>query len=383
MPLAAVKTVTPSLLEIGCFYVLGWALLEIYRVQPAGAGKRLCNNRIKANVDPRYPHVAPSNVSSGRGKFHRDFQNLLSKGFAPKRTAKIAVILVLITLAADACFWLYQRFWHTDLRVTVIDVGHGLASLLELPGGYTILIDGGGFSDNSAFDVGAKILAPYLWRNKIRTVDKLILSHPNSDHLNGLIYIAEHFNVKNIWTNNETRDTLGYLNFREAIANRKIFLPVFAKLTRNHCINGVNLHLLYPPQDFLKSRDSEKWRNSNNNSLVVKASFGATSFLFPGDIMASAEKELVRIAAGKLASTVLIAPHHGSRSSSSEVFLGEVKPEIVIVSCGRNRRTRFPHPTVLERYKDHGCNILRTDINGAVRLTTNGRHLSITSSVAF
>ena len=99
-------------------------------------------------------------------------------------------------LILDTGYWLHQRFWHRDLRVTVIDVGLGSASLLELPGGYTILVDGGGFSDNSSFNVGEKIIAPFLWRKKIQTVDTLILSHPNSDHLNGLIYIARHFNVK-------------------------------------------------------------------------------------------------------------------------------------------------------------------------------------------
>ena len=72
------------------------------------------------------------------------------------------------------------------------------------------MVDGGGFSDNTAFDVGARIIAPFLWQKKIKTIDLLVLSHPNSDHLNGLIFLADHFNVKALWTNDEPRDTMGY-----------------------------------------------------------------------------------------------------------------------------------------------------------------------------
>jgi len=377
LPFAAVKTVTPNLIEIICFYIMGWALLNLRRAQPDIAGKSQRTAEIEVNygsgnLDDSLSAVKP-------GPFLKILYGLPFKGLSQRKIAKMAVVLILFILTADTCYWLYQRFWHTDLRVTVIDVGHGNASLLELPGGNTILVDGGGFSDNSAFDVGARIVAPLLWRKKIRTVDTLILSHPNSDHLNGLIYIAEYFHVKNVWTNNETRNTLGYTNFMEVVANRNIFLPVYADMPRDYWINGVNLNLLYPPQDFLEKKDSEKWRNPNNNSLVVKVSFGSTSFLFPGDIMEAAERELVRIAGGKLTSTVMIAPHHGSRSSSCEVFLSEVNPEVVIVSSGRQSRFKFPHPAVLKRYQRQGSTIFRTSINGAVRLSTNGELLEIKS----
>jgi competence protein ComEC len=93
--------------------------------------------------------------------------------------------------------------------------------------------------------------------------------------------------------------------------------------------------------------------------------------------MATAEAELIRLAGDRLASTVLIAPHHGSRSSSSRQFLEEVDPQVVVVSCGRNSRFKFPHSDVMDRYGDLGADILRTDLNGAVRLTTDGQHLMI------
>jgi len=295
------------------------------------------------------------------------------------KLTQIVAVMTLLILTADVCYWLYQRFWHSDLRVTVVDVGDGSAVLLEIPGGTTVMIDGGGFSDNATFDVGARIIAPFLWQKKIKTIDLLILSHPNSDHLNGLIYLADQFNVTALWTNDEQRHTLGYKKLMEVCTRRGIFLPAYTHLAREHLLSGVQLEILYPPLDFLDLRKSDKWRNSNNNSLVLKVSYDATSFLFPGDIMAAAEMELAGSAAGRLASTVLIAPHHGSRSSSSQGFIEKVDPEVVVVSSSRNGRFKFPHPEVLQRYSDLGAGIYRTDLNGAVRLSTNGQRIRIKS----
>jgi competence protein ComEC len=381
LPFAAVKTFTPGLLEIGCFYVLCWALLNLHRQPRLTAGKPGTGTAVKS-VTSNF-EISLGGADSGLGKFQRIFRSIQVKRLSQSDLAKAALVLVLVTLAADTCYWLHQRFGYADLRVTVIDVGHGSSSLLEFPGGYTMLIDGGGFADNSAFDVGAAIVAPLLWRKKIRTVDALILTHPNSDHLNGLIYIARHFHVKKVWTNSEAQNTLGYKNFMEVIKNKRIDLPSFADMSQNHWINGVKLDFLYPPTGFLKRREKEKWRNTNNNSLVVKVSMGSTSFLFPGDIMAAAEKELVGIAGRKLNSTVLIAPHHGSRSSSSTVFLGEVNPDVIVISSGRQNRFKLPHPATLNKYQQHGSSIFRTDLNGAVSLSTDGQQLEIKPFIAF
>jgi competence protein ComEC len=377
LPFAAVHIVTPNFIEIGSYYILGWALLNLFRWRPKMTS---APNSIDAGADRITPVMNDDFPPVVKSEFHPS-RKLLSglkiKRFSTNRLAKIAVVLVLSTLAADTCYWLYQRFWHKDLRVTVIDVGNGFASLLELPGGHTILIDGGGFSDNAAFDMGARVLAPFLWRKKIRTVDTIILSHPNSDHLNGLIYIAANFHVKSIWSNDESVDTLGYAMLLNVVAARGISRPVFEDMSRRFRIEDVELNVLYPPPNFLKKKNSEKWRNPNNNSLVVKVSLGATSFLFPGDIMAEAEAEIVHMAGYKLSSTVLIAPHHGSRTSSSNIFLDEVNPEVIIISSGRNHRFNLPHPTVLKRYQKRGCTIWRTEINGAIRMTTDGRRLVV------
>jgi competence protein ComEC len=221
-----------------------------------------------------------------------------------------------------------------------------------------------------------------LWKKKIKTVDLLVLSHPNSDHLNGLIYLADQFNVKTLWTNDEPRSTMGYRQLMKVCARRGIFLPVFAHMQRQHLIGGIQLDILYPPRNFMDQKESDRWRSTNNNSLVVKVSYGEASFLFAGDIMAPAERELVELAGSRrLSSRVLIAPHHGSRSSSSAHFLQAVDPEVVVVSCSRNGRFSFPHPEILKRYKDMGVSIFRTDLNGAVRLSADGQLIRIDSAI--
>jgi competence protein ComEC len=377
LPFAAFKTITPSIFEIVCYYILGAVLLNFLRA-------KLNPTDLQGDLSARPDQVATRTRMwhGGRGQRLSRFFSSISittrdwtAGFRKKRDVIVAIVVIL-ALAGDAGYWLYQRFWHGDLRVTYLDVGQGNAALLELPGGSTALIDGGGFSDNSVFDMGARVIAPFLWRNKIRTIDTLILSHPNSDHLNGLIFIAQHFNVKTIWTNGESKTTLGYKRLRKVVAEKHLYQPDFKQLPRKQLINGVEFLFLYPPADFLDKRKAgQKWRNANNNSLVIKVSFGRVSFLFPGDVTAEAEKELVRLSGADLACDVLLVPHHGSRTSSSRPFLSKVKPDVAVISAGWKNRFRFPHATVLEAYQKRGCRILRTDRNGAIELKTDGARL--------
>ena len=109
--------------------------------------------------------------------------------------------------------------------------------------------------------------------------------------------------------------------------------------------------------------------------------FKSVSFLFPGDILKHAEKELVGIAGDDLRSTVLIAPHHGSKTSSSELFLDKVNPEYVIISSGWKNRFKFPNLSVIKRYRERKYKIFRVDENGAVMLSTDGRFLKIEPTI--
>ena len=375
---AAVKTFTPSPFEMVCYYVLGWVVLNGLNTRQAPPGCHNLPNATAEHVSAQHWYLKPDGKYGLNRLFFRvaSVPKLLAAGSAAKRGGIIGLVVVL-ALLVDAGYWVARRHLNGDLRVTYIDVGQGNSALLELPGGHTALIDGGGFSDNNTFDMGARVLAPFLWRKKIRTIDTLVLSHPNSDHLNGLIFIARHFNVKTIWTNNETRATQGYDRLQNIVAQKQINLPDFQHMSRRLLINGVEFCFLYPPADFLVRKASQKWRNTNNNSMVVKVSFGDISFLFTGDIMAEAERELVDIAGADLACDVLLVPHHGSRTSSSQPFLLSVEPEVAVFSAGWKNRFRFPHATVLAAYEKIGCRIFRTDQNGAIMIKTDGNRLQV------
>ncbi len=386
LPFAAVKTITPSFLEIGCYYLLAWALLNL-KSEP---GTRTRVNRTVSDSD-RGPgskngenQGIPPKICAGRLglKCSRLLQKWRTLTFSRYELARMIGGIVMLVLCADIGYWVYQRFWRDDLRVTIIDVGQGSAVLMELPRGGCILVDGGGFSDNDVFDVGGRVIAPFLWRKKIKTVDSLILTHPNSDHLNGLIYIARHFNVKNLWTNNETRDTAGFGQFMTTVAEKKINLLNFKDMPRTYEIEGVRVKVLYPPKDFLVKRIKDTWRTPNNNSMVVKVTFGSISFLFPGDILEAAESELAAVAGNELKSTVLLAPHHGSISSNTPQFLEMVQPEIAVISSGWKNSFHFPHPLVLSRYAERNYKVFRTDIQGAINFSTDGQFLGVTPFVA-
>ena len=257
-------------------------------------------------------------------------------------------------------------------------MGQGTANLLEFPKGPVMLIDAGGFSSFSAFDMGKMVVAPILWRKKIRSVDILVLSHANSDHVNGMGYIAEHFHVKAVWANTEPEDSQGYRLFADVLRQRCLVHADFITFPRHHEINGVFLDIVNPPPDFLERRQQEPWRDINNNSLAVHVRFGTVTLLFPGDIKFKAEKEMISLYGDRLQSRILVAPHHGSKSSNSEAFVETIKPEIVIFSTGLNNRFSFPHPSVIKRYQDMGAALLNTAFHGAVRICTDGTALTIT-----
>jgi competence protein ComEC len=368
-PFAAARTISPSLLELALFYLLTWAVFHL------AAGR-------ESTAVPHPGAAGPQRgaVSSVAGRLRGAFVQAIRCGNPVRRAAAAALALCLIGAFADAGYWVHQRFGRRDLRVTLLDVGQGSAVLLEFPGGATALVDGGGAADPTAFDVGAQVVAPFLWRRKIATVDTLILTHPNSDHLNGLLFIADNFNVKRLWTNGESRPLQGYEKLMRTASARGMAVPRWADIPRSSTVKGAALEVLYPPGDFHERLQVDRWRqDENNNSLVTRVTLGEVSVLIPGDIMRPAEKELVALAGDRLKSTVLIAPHHGSRTSSSEEFLAAVAPQTVFISCAD--RPGLPHPQTLERFAARKASIYRTDRNGAVQLITDGRRYRVEPTV--
>jgi competence protein ComEC len=137
------------------------------------------------------------------------------------------------------------------------------------------------------------------------------------------------------------------------------------------------LQVLYPPGEFLKQKTHDGWRTTNNNSLVLKVTFGQVSLLFPGDIEAEAEEELTALAGRTLKSDVLLVPHHGGKGSSTPEFLKYVDPDIAVISAGWKNIFGFPHRETLKRYENRGCQVFRTDQGGATTVTTDGTYVNV------
>jgi competence protein ComEC len=168
-----------------------------------------------------------------------------------------------------------------------------------------------------------------------------------------------------------------FQDFLKIISEKHIRIVGLDTLSTPQTINGIRFQVLYPPKDFLERKTQDLWRTANNNSLVLKVTFDKVSFLLPGDIEAEAEEELSHLAANALKSTVLLVPHHGSKTSSTPVFLEHVNPTIAVISAGYKNIFGFPHEKILKRYQTQGCQIFRTDHGGAITITTDGVYLRV------
>jgi competence protein ComEC len=250
-----------------------------------------------------------------------------------------------------------------DLTVTFIDVGNGDAVLVEFPGRAKMLVDGGGIPFGS-FDVGENVVSPFLWDKGVKRLDLVVLSHPHPDHLFGLASVAANFRVGRFWETaappaNGTYDRMKG-SLRDVPAER-------VARGQRASFGGVSVEVLSPP-----APPPDGAPASNDLSMVIRLSHGQTSLLLPADIGTAAEAEL--LAAGvEVGARVLKSPHHGSDSSSSAAFLDRVRPDFIVISVGRGNPANLPHPDVLERYRAFGATVLRTDLDGAVEIRTDGR----------
>ncbi|MBI5199437.1 MAG: DNA internalization-related competence protein ComEC/Rec2, partial [Nitrospirae bacterium] len=267
------------------------------------------------------------------------------------------------------------------IKVTFMDVGQGDSGLIELLDGKRMLIDGGGTFDKRSstlsaqtegFDIGKRVLAPYLWDKGIKRIDYIVLSHPASDHIGGLTYVIKKFEIGEVWINGDPA-MKGFQEFLRIIEEKGI--PVMVVKRGDALLrDGYNIYVLHPYPEFYP--DTGKSSGQNNRSIVLKVVYKNRSFLFPGDIEKEAEDDLIHL--GKwLKADIIKVPHHGSKTSSTEEFLSMVQPEVAVVSSGRDNIFKHPNPDVIERYERSGTRIYRTDGDGAVIIRSDGENLKV------
>ncbi len=260
------------------------------------------------------------------------------------------------------------------LVVHSIDVGQGTSTLVRFPGGETMLVDGGGFFDDS-FDVGRAVVAPFLWGLGVRKLDHVVLSHDHPDHRNGLRFILSHFDVGNYWTSGMTENASGLEPLSRIASARAVPVRICRDLSGPADIGGCRVRIVHPDKKYLES----SWTGDlNNASLVVRIDYGETSLVLPGDIDRLTERHVFDgdTAWGKV---FLVAAHHGSEHSTDPSTLDRLRPQAVVFSCGPGNRFGFPAPAVIERCAERSIPVYRTDLQGAVRAVSDGRKWTITT----
>jgi competence protein ComEC len=244
------------------------------------------------------------------------------------------------------------------LRIHFINVGQGDAILVQASGGETGLIDGG------ETDSG---IAQYLQSLGITHLNMIVATHPNEDHIGGLVQVLNTIPVDKVVTNGVMNTTLTYEHFLDAIiASKAEYVEV--KHGDTILLGNLNFDVLSP----ISNTDDDL----NNGSLVLRLVYGKVSFLFTGDTQPAAEE--IMLASGlDISATILKVAHHGSRSSSPLDFLTAVQPEVAIYSAGLGNDYGHPHPETLDALTSVGAIIYGTDINGTIIVTTDGNEYSI------
>ncbi|NDY42214.1 DNA internalization-related competence protein ComEC/Rec2 [Dissulfurirhabdus thermomarina] len=256
-----------------------------------------------------------------------------------------------------------------DLVLHVLDVGQGTSQVVELPGGKVVVVDGGG-RRGTAYDMGARVVAPFLRTLGRTRIDVLVASHPEADHVGGLPALVEQFDVGEIWANGDRSRDETWRLLMEAAAARKVPVRVWRRPGRV-TLGGAEVEVL--PAGGCSRRGGR-----NARSLVLRVQAGPASLLLPGDI--DRRREACLVESGLPPADILVMPHHGSRSASSPAFLARVRPRVAVCSAGWRNAFGHPAPEVLARYRRAGIPVLRTDRNGTVTARWDGTAWTVTGS---
>jgi competence protein ComEC len=250
---------------------------------------------------------------------------------------------------------------NNGLKIIVIDVGQGSSELVVLPNGKTLLIDGG------ERDQGQSVIET-LRENGVSKIDVIVATHPHADHIGGLIDVINTMEVGEVLDSGQIHTTQTFEDFLDAIDAKQIPLDSIHDGDSIELDTSVKLQVLNPPATLPDGADDEE--QFNNNSVVIKLTFGDFTAMLPGDMQAENE---IRLSDRNIDSDVLVAGHHGSRTSSTSQFLNAVSPDVVIISVGEDNSYGHPHQEALDRISTAGTlHLFRTDQDGTIIITTTG-----------
>lgn len=280
-----------------------------------------------------------------------------------REKAQISIIGIL--LAANFLVWsaYFSLSPNNSLKVSFFDVGQGDSVLIETPNRGKIIIDGG--PDNSVLAKIGRALSFY-----DRAIEILIITHPDSDHLAGAVEIARNYDIGAILINGKECATKICEEFNKIVKEKNIKVIVASAGQKIDFGNNVKMDIFLPAKSsFVKTAEGKA--EDNNFSIISYLTYGEDSFLFAGDAEIKEELDLINTWTG-LTADVLKVAHHGSKNSMNQLFLEKINPKFSVISVGAKNRYGHPHIETIEALKKIGSEILRTDLEGDIKIISNG-----------
>lgn len=364
----------PSLFELTLIYGLAAGALFFYY--------RLKNSRVSPADHPSalFTAASPAGISAGQANAWRGHLSALTlplKQLMPNPLLRPAPLFAAVLLLALILVWGGIIFPSApELIVTFIDVGQGAAVLVQAPCGANILIDGGGTPSFRGYpgEVGERILLPFLRYQGIRRLDLVMISNPSEDHFGGLLPLLGVIPVSRLLIPPLEVNSPYY---RKLLARaEELMIPIDlgydGRLWSSEADPRLKLEILHPPRDPLRTSKSM----INNNSQVSRLHFGQTRILFTGDIEQEAVQNLLRRRKGKLRADIFQIPHHGGKLPNLPDLLRAVNPCAAVIPVGVNSYGH-PHPDIISGLEEAAVAVYRTDLHGAVILTTDGNQIKI------
>ncbi len=299
------------------------------------------------------------------GRINKDMRRLLRNQI---NSAQRNVLLAAAVLTA--AIWAYALA-PTDSRLTltVLDVGEGLCAVLRTPTGKTVVVDCGTSSWRDDRAVGSKLAGLYLQSIGANVIDLAVLTHPHWDHISGYPSLLKMIPAKMVLELGGTEDCPEYDDFSSAVrmCSAQRYLARRGQVLSTQ--DGVRIYVLNPDL-------SRTYEDLNNRSIVLRVVYKRKAFLLSGDIEEPAQRYILESGAN-VRSQVLLVGHHGSQASCSREWLSAVKPVAAIISCGRRNQHGHPSPIVIKRLQDMGVRVYRTDTDGAIAISTDGKRLFV------